>query len=684
MMDLSFLTEEEQEILRAVIVKDAALKETEYNRIRQLEAKLHDEKQYKLVTGIWFEEVKEMRYQDGLNGTDLVRSSLWNSGIQDYSSETSSSTESVYLVPYLGPRDDKVTEASQDFSYRFAEDMREYQENLNAPKSILKPQRQPPSIPFSSPSLIAEASKEMTSYVGTEQSFSNTAVLRTPIQTYKEYTNPSVNPTHYSNTVRPEQTANYEVLDYSVLREFGSCSSSETFEKSYTPTDEEHSPADLSILPGRAEEANTNEQVHLLKWLNTEDPVSLPRLQRSISLQPFRNTACRNLREDMIRKLYFLRASESPLHHGFNFSPGPSPRVLPPTPAPRSIPHAKTENPVPVPDDHDHLNETVVEHLNEEEPPTIKYGTHARAPYLAQTSILEQKEEEDYSAETQDFLNSITEAFRENESLNRDPMTPWKTCSKQAMLKSSKDETDSETQRTEKADTSEESSEDDSAGQKNEFDSQKSASQVMEALARAQATKVKFCFPEKIYYSPVLSYNDSRQKDATDQNTLRFPKPDSVAHDNRTGSSSSVGSTNFEDQACIQFHLDYSPKTQEFQIYIAQCRNLDKVKVQRGDIDPYIKTYLLPDNSRTTKRKTTVKKQTANPMFNEILRYKIEKNSLVSHILSLSVWDYNMLGKNRCLGELAVALNTWNWNDRAQMWYPLKSCVRHRTESTTC
>ena len=36
--------------------------------------------------------------------------------------------------------------------------------------------------------------------------------------------------------------------------------------------------------------------------------------------------------------------------------------------------------------------------------------------------------------------------------------------------------------------------------------------------------------------------------------------------------------------------------------------------------DPYIKTYLLPDRSKYTKRKTSIQRKTINPVYNEILK----------------------------------------------------------------
>lgn len=40
-------------------------------------------------------------------------------------------------------------------------------------------------------------------------------------------------------------------------------------------------------------------------------------------------------------------------------------------------------------------------------------------------------------------------------------------------------------------------------------------------------------------------------------------------------------------------------------------------------VSRYVKTYLLPDKSRQGKRKTSIKRDTINPLYDEILRVSI-------------------------------------------------------------
>ncbi|KAM9127242.1 synaptotagmin-like protein 2 [Pangshura tecta] len=76
MLDLSFLTEEEYEKLMKVLQRDAELKKTDSDRIRRLQGSLKDEKKKKFVTGEWFSEVKAKRFQEELEGPDLLRASI--------------------------------------------------------------------------------------------------------------------------------------------------------------------------------------------------------------------------------------------------------------------------------------------------------------------------------------------------------------------------------------------------------------------------------------------------------------------------------------------------------------------------------------------------------------------------------------------------------------------------------
>ncbi|XP_050188229.1 synaptotagmin-like protein 2 isoform X4 [Myiozetetes cayanensis] len=125
----------------------------------------------------------------------------------------------------------------------------------------------------------------------------------------------------------------------------------------------------------------------------------------------------------------------------------------------------------------------------------------------------------------------------------------------------------------------------------------------------------------------------------------------------------------------IQFAIDYVEQLNELHVFICQCKDLAVADVKRQRSDPYVKTYLLPEKYKLGKRKTSVKKKTFNPVYNEILRYKIEKDLLRDQSLNISVWHNDTFGRNSFLGEVELDLGTWDWNDPSNKqinWFPLK------------
>ncbi|KAM3868716.1 uncharacterized protein sytl2a [Diretmus argenteus] len=76
MIDLSFLTEEEQETILAVLKRDAELKKAEETRVKYLQRTVSNKGLLKYLTGEWFYETKALRHQDRIHGSDIIRASM--------------------------------------------------------------------------------------------------------------------------------------------------------------------------------------------------------------------------------------------------------------------------------------------------------------------------------------------------------------------------------------------------------------------------------------------------------------------------------------------------------------------------------------------------------------------------------------------------------------------------------
>ncbi|KAL1139730.1 hypothetical protein AAG570_006708, partial [Ranatra chinensis] len=122
----------------------------------------------------------------------------------------------------------------------------------------------------------------------------------------------------------------------------------------------------------------------------------------------------------------------------------------------------------------------------------------------------------------------------------------------------------------------------------------------------------------------------------------------------------------------VQLALQYNYKQSSLEIHVKQCRDLAPVDVKRNRSDPYVKVYLLPDKSKSGKRKTRVKKHTLNPIFEETLRFQVNLDGLETRTLWLSVWHSDMFGRNDFLGEVLMPLENKVFDDPLPKFYTLQ------------
>ncbi|XP_008842388.2 synaptotagmin-like protein 2 isoform X2 [Nannospalax galili] len=174
------------------------------------------------------------------------------------------------------------------------------------------------------------------------------------------------------------------------------------------------------------------------------------------------------------------------------------------------------------------------------------------------------------------------------------------------------------------------------------------------------------------------SYQHRRYKKSPSSLTNLSSSSGMTSSSSVSGSVMSVYSGDFgnlEVKGNIQFAVDYVESLKELHVFVAQCKDLAAADAKKQRSDPYVKTYLLPDKGKMGKKKTLVMKKTLNPVYNEILRYKIEKQFLKTQKLNLSVWHRDTFKRNSFLGEVELDLETWDWDNKQNKqlkWYPLK------------
>nr|DBA20381.1 TPA: hypothetical protein GDO54_017169 [Pyxicephalus adspersus] len=121
----------------------------------------------------------------------------------------------------------------------------------------------------------------------------------------------------------------------------------------------------------------------------------------------------------------------------------------------------------------------------------------------------------------------------------------------------------------------------------------------------------------------------------------------------------------------IMFSLKYDGRTQILSIVVKECRNLAYGDDVKRRSNPYVKSYLLPDKSRQGKRKTTIKRNTVNPLYGETLQYIVPESVLLMRTLQLSVWHHDRFGRNTFLGEVNLPLDSWNFDSMVDECLPL-------------
>ncbi|XP_023654374.1 synaptotagmin Va [Paramormyrops kingsleyae] len=102
---------------------------------------------------------------------------------------------------------------------------------------------------------------------------------------------------------------------------------------------------------------------------------------------------------------------------------------------------------------------------------------------------------------------------------------------------------------------------------------------------------------------------------------------------------------------CIS--LRYVPTAGKLTVCVMEAKNLKKMDVG-GLSDPFVKIVLQHNGKRLKKKKTTVKKNTLNPYFNESFSFEIPFEQIQKVQVVITVYDYDKLGSNDAIGKTFI------------------------------
>ncbi|KAM3678184.1 synaptotagmin-like protein 2 isoform 7-T10 [Ammospiza maritima maritima] len=716
MIDLSFLTEEEQEAIMKVLQRDAELKRTEEERVRHLPEKVKDRVQLKNMSGQWFYEAKSRRHRDKIHGADIIRASMrrkpatiaevaQNKTSKAKISWVNNVNKEVFQPPDLHGIEEHQEEEQQKTSWS----SKEVTPVLNKPeerpvKAAVSSVRQRRN-PFNS----TVSDDNMNSVESEDTPVIVPQLSKKEIWSLSEDSPPKSN-LQKDETEKPERP--FVELTGEPQKELVKRPVPKARKLIHKATDSVSQREDLVPKPTKQSEGvngiGTTPRGILKRSSSSSSTDSEVRVSQTLDVQKKNGFAtatifegegeknslteeAENSAQNSLEKLKQVRFSsisgkgkplQSPqLHHGKEKGEH------------ETLKYDKKKNSENYAIQSDSLGDKQI-------PAAKPLGTYSSTLKIKTIDGLQ----EDTSASSP--CDSNRSDFPVNESFQTDIVTPKKLETPQKtssnILSNSSNEWSVDKTHEKK---SNQILSHESESHKNFADGhQLSAETEAHEASNTNSTSVQQGSEEEL--NPVLmalKRSADRKKPSksledipsatsistvTSQPDKPFSNPEklkglsksvpSFLQEEVSGSLMSIYSADFGNvdvKGNIQFAIDYVEQLNELHIFICQCKDLAVADVKRQRSDPYVKTYLLPEKYRLGKRKTSIKKKTFNPVYNEILRYKIEKELLKNQSLNISVWHNDTFGRNSFLGEVELDLGAWDWNDPSSKqinWFPLK------------
>ncbi|NXO85512.1 SYT1 protein, partial [Sitta europaea] len=117
----------------------------------------------------------------------------------------------------------------------------------------------------------------------------------------------------------------------------------------------------------------------------------------------------------------------------------------------------------------------------------------------------------------------------------------------------------------------------------------------------------------------------------------------------------------------ICFSLRYVPSTGKLTVLILEARQLKQMDSD-GLSDPFVKVHLILNRKKWKKKRTSVKKNTLSPYFNEVFVFEVPFSQIQNVDVVISVWDHDKVAKNEPIGKLflgcrATGNQLRHWSD---------------------
>ncbi|XP_006861117.1 PREDICTED: double C2-like domain-containing protein gamma-like [Chrysochloris asiatica] len=137
-----------------------------------------------------------------------------------------------------------------------------------------------------------------------------------------------------------------------------------------------------------------------------------------------------------------------------------------------------------------------------------------------------------------------------------------------------------------------------------------------------------------------------------------------------------------DERGRILLSLCYSSQRGGLLVGILRCTHLAPMDAN-GYSDPFVRLFLHPNVGKKSKYKTSVRKKTLNPEFNEEFFYAGRREELAQKTLLVTVWDYDLGTADDFIGGVQLSSRAsgdrlWHWceclghsDHRLEVWHPL-------------
>ncbi|NXT91959.1 SYT12 protein, partial [Anhinga rufa] len=134
----------------------------------------------------------------------------------------------------------------------------------------------------------------------------------------------------------------------------------------------------------------------------------------------------------------------------------------------------------------------------------------------------------------------------------------------------------------------------------------------------------------------------------------------------------------------ILLSLSYLPTAERLTVVVVKAKNLVWTNGKVTAADPFVKVYLLQDGRKISKKKTAVKRDDTNPVFNEAMIFSVPAIVLQDLSLRVTVAECGEDGRadntgHVLIGPAASGMGITHWNQMlatlrkpVSMWHPLR------------